>query len=216
MNTKLTKWTKWLKIINSEVSEILISRSGFWHYLYLTDTSAVKNGKKYFGHYLCSSYVSHIGMAIRRQIKIDKQSVSFAKLLHEIECNPEIITRAYYKNLYAGTSNEEKADDFFNRYSGLIYKHIDPSIPKGDLKELFKHTQYIEKLTDQRIAHRDKRNFEKNKIIYDLENTVETLKILCEKYNLIFFAEHIDLLPDFHNPILNQETYDESLIEKYT
>lgn len=42
------------------------------------------------------------------------------------------------------------------------------------------------------------------------------LKILMKQNYLIFFAEHIDLLPDFDNPDLNQEIYDKSLIEKYT
>jgi hypothetical protein len=216
MNTKLKKWIKYLKTINKEVTELLISRSSFWHYLYLTDTNAVPQGKKILGHYLCSSYVSHMSMGVRRQIKINPQCISFARLLSEMIKNPEILTREYYRELYVGKPNEGKADDHFNEYSGFVFDHIDPIVPDCDLKHLRKNTSYIEKLADERIAHRDDKVFEKKKIIYDLEESIETIEILCRKYNLIFFAEHIDLLPDFHNPVLNQEIYDESLIEKYT
>ncbi len=216
MDTKLKKWINWLKTINQEVTELLISRSSFWYYLYLTDTNAVPRGKKVFGHYLCSSYVSHVSMGIRRQIKVNNQSISFARLLSEIIEDPEILTREYYRKLYIGTPNEGKADDHFNEYSGFVFDHIDPIVPDSDLKHLRKHTSYIEKLADKRIAHRDYNAFERKTLIYDLENSIETIEILCRKYNFIFFAENIDLLPDFDNPDLNQEIYDKSLIQKYT
>ena len=100
MDHKLQKWIKWLDGIKVEISEFLIGRNIFWQMLELIESNQVLKGKLILGHYLCSSYVSHVVMGIRRQIKIDKQSISFARLLEEIIENPELISREYFKGLY--------------------------------------------------------------------------------------------------------------------
>ena len=220
MDHKLQKWIKWLDVIKVEISELLIGRNIFWQMLELIESNQVSKGKLILGHYLCSSYVSHVVMGIRRQIKIDKhkqkQNISFARLLEEIIENPELISREYFKGLYINSPIANKADDHFNEYSMDVYDHIDPEIVKSDLDHLKKYSDNIEVLSDQRLAHRDKKNFKSVPQISELENCIEAFEILCRKYYSIFHAEHIDLLPDYNEPDLKQMFYDAILLEKLT
>ncbi|MBW2741108.1 MAG: hypothetical protein JRE64_20210 [Deltaproteobacteria bacterium] len=216
MDHKLQKWIKWLDVIKVEISELLIGRNIFWQMLELIESNQISKGKRILCHYLCSSYVSHVVMGIRRQIKIDKQSISFARLLEEIIENPELISREYFNGLYINSPIANKADDHFNEYSMDVYDHIDPEIVKSDLKHLKKYSDNIEDLSDQRLAHRDKKNFKSVPQISELESCIETFEILCRKYYLIFHAEHIDLLPDYNEPDLKQMFYDAILLEKLT
>ncbi len=97
-----------------------------------------------------------------------------------------------------------------------VYDHIDPEIVKSDLEHLKKYSDNVEVLSDQRLAHRDKRDFKSVPQIYELESCIETFEILCRKYYLIFHAEHIDLLTDYNEPDLKQMFYDAILLEKLT
>ncbi|MBW2740397.1 MAG: hypothetical protein JRE64_16470 [Deltaproteobacteria bacterium] len=218
MDHKLQKWIKWLDVIKVEISELLIGRNIFWQMLELIESNQVSKGKLILGHYLCSSYVSHVVMGIRRQIKIDKhkQNISFARLLAEIIDNPGLISRQYFKELYINGPIVNKADDHFNEYSMDVYDHIDPEMVKSDLKHLKKYSDNIENLSDQRLAHRDKKNFKSVPQISELESCIEAFEILCRKYYLIFHAEHIDLLSDYNEPDLKQIFYDTTLLEKLT
>jgi hypothetical protein len=214
MDHKLQKWIKWLDVIKVEISELLIGRNIFWQMLELIESNQVSKGKLILGHYLCSSYVSHVVMGIRRQIKIHRDSISFASLLEEIIKNPELISREYFKGLYINSPIANKADDHFNEYSMDVYDHIDPKIVNSDLEHLKKYWATIKCLSDWRLAHRDKKNFKSVPQISELESCIETFEILCRKYHLIFHAEHIDLLPDYNKPDLKQIFYDVTLLEK--
>lgn len=216
MDHKLLKWLKWLDVIKVEISELLIGRNIFWQLLELIESNKVSKGKLILGHYLCSSYVSHVVMGIRRQIKVDKQSISFARLLEEIIEKPDLISREYFKRLYINSPIAHKADSHFNQYSMDVYDHIDPQIVKTDLEQLKKYSNNIKMLSDQRLAHRDKRGFKSVPKIAELESCIETFEIIYSKYYLIFHAEHVDLLPDYHKPDLKQMFYDETLLEKLT
>ena len=216
MDTKLQKWIKWLDIIKIEISEILIGRNIFWQLLESVESDSVKRGKIIYGHYLCSSFTSHVMMAIRRQIKDNKQSISLVRLLNELIENPEIISSDYFKSLWKDSTSKHKADTYFHDYSLGVYNHISREVVKADLEHLLKHTNKIEALSDQRLAHRDKKLFQSVPSITELEACIETFKIIFCKYYYLFHAEHVDLLPDFHNPDLKQIFYDKSLLDKLT
>src|SRR2546426_7612992 len=71
-----------------------------------------------FYRYLGDTYVSYITIGIRRQIKIDRQSISFARLLSEIIETPSVLSRDYFKSLYKGSVAESLADRDFDRFAG--------------------------------------------------------------------------------------------------
>ena len=216
MDHKLKKWINWLDVIKIEISELLIGRNIFWQILEIVESNQVPEGKLILGHYLCASYVSHVVMGIRRQIKISKQSISFALLLKEIIESPGLLSREYFKGLFKNSPIVNKADDHFDEYSIGVYDHIAPQIVESDLEHLKKYSNNIEILADQRLAHRDKRDFKSIPQISELEKCIETFEILFRKYYLIFHAEHVDLLPDYHDPDLKQMFYESELLKKLT
>ena len=54
-----------------------------------------------FYSYLGRTYLSHALAGLRRQIKPQKDSISFVGLLYEIAKNPEELSRNYYRSLCA-------------------------------------------------------------------------------------------------------------------
>jgi hypothetical protein len=128
MDPKLKKWIKWLKVIRDEVVYLLINRNIFWEV-----NEIIKNNKdiqkpSQFYNFLGDTYASYALMGIRRQVKIDSQSISLVRLLKEIIKNPEKLSRQYYKSLYKGSVVEHLADKHFDKYAGLGKDHISPKM----------------------------------------------------------------------------------------
>ena len=135
------------------------------------------------------TYVSHVIIGIRRQLKIDNKSISFAKLLSEISLDPKRISRKYYVGLYKGSTVELMADKDFDKFSGEDRDYILQDMVKNDLEELRMVANKCEDFADKRIAHRDKRDPKSLLKFGDLDKCIDYLDKLYCKYHLIFHAE---------------------------
>jgi len=188
MDLRVKKWIKCLGIIEVEVQQLLIARDIFW-----TVQDLIKRNKRIqkpssFYRYLGDTYVSHVLMGIRRQIKIDGQSISLARLLSEIASDPQRISRSYYKTLYKNSVVEDHADRDFNKFCGDDPSCISAQMVKQDLRHLEEVTKKCENFADRRIAHRDKRKPNVLPKFIEVDECIEVLDKLCVKYHLIFHA----------------------------
>lgn len=195
MDSKLKKWIEWLEIIESDVRELVISK----HLLRETQNIIQNNSdihiSNIFYGYLGRSYISHVLMGVRRQVKIDKQSVSFARLLQEMIDNPHIVTREFYVGLYKDTSRNTSANsDFDKKFSEPGLPHIKASDVCDDLTKLRDLSKRCEDFADKRVAHRDKREPEEIPTHNELDACVELLDNLYCKYRLLFHASSLDTL----------------------
>ncbi len=133
MDTKLKKWIKWLKIIESEIYDLIITKDIFWEVQDLIKKNKKIQKPSIFNKYMGDTYISHVIIGIRRQVKIDNKSISFARLLSDINKDPIKITRNYFINLYKGSAVEDIADNDFDQFCGEDRNYISHNMVKDDL-----------------------------------------------------------------------------------
>ena len=184
-----------MKSINEEVTHLVIAKDIFWSVQNLIRTNNKIQKPSSFYRYLGDTYIAFIAMGIRRQIKVDGQSISFARLLSEIECYPEKISRQFFRELYKGSSVEFLVDNDFNRFcENPGDPHISSRMVHEDLTQLRQIACLCEDFADKMIAHRDKKEPKILPTFEDANNTIDILDKLYVKYHLIFHAESMESL----------------------
>ena len=190
MNQKFEKWEKWLETIRVEVTDLVRSKHIFWK---LGDI--VKNNPKIqkpnsFYKFAGETYFAYAVMGIRRQIKPHKDSVSFAGLLQEIIEMPCVLSRKRFVALYERGAQFEANHDFTEFAQGKA-EHIDPDIVQRNLHKLQELARAVEDLADRQFAHYDKRPAKKVPSFGELDDCIDFLAELTEKYWLLFKAADI-------------------------
>jgi len=189
MNKVFSKWTKWLDIIYKEITSLSVNRHIFWEV-----QEIIKKNKKIqipssFYEFLGSGYASLAVMGIRRQVKIDKQSISFARLLEQIINNPDVLSCQRFVALYgADPMMIEMGEKDFKKFSDKTGKHINPSVVSSDLAYLHMKANKCEKYADMRVAHLDKRALKNPPTFNDLDECIDYFEELLKKYTLVFRA----------------------------
>lgn len=208
MDTRLKKWIKWLEIIHHEIYQLVLYKDIFWSVQDLIKKNKKIQKPSSFYRYLGDTYISYILMGIRRQIKTDKQSISFARLLSELASDPKRLSRKYYKSLYKGSAIEEFADKHFDRFCDTNPDFISSKMVDDDLNHLKTVVLKCEEFADRRIAHRDKRDPEKLPKYDEVDKCVDILDKLYVKYHLIFHAASMNsMMPTYQYDW--QEIFDE-------
>ncbi len=192
MDNKLKKWLRWLKIIHDDVRQLLVKRNIFWEVQKIIKNNKELHKPSSFYDYLGDTYIAYITIGIRRQIKVNNQSVSFSRLLTELIETPTVLSRKYYTGLYKGSVVEDLADKDFDRFCIKGESHISKAMVIADLKELNKAASIIEDFTDKRIAHHDKRKPKVLPKFNEVDACIDVLDKLYTKYHLIFHAGVMD------------------------
>jgi hypothetical protein len=189
MDSKLREWLKWLKVIHDEVKDLVTSKDIFWKVQNIIKTNRRIHQPSAFYSYLGNTYVSHAVMGVRRQLKVDNQSVSFARLLEEIVDSPQTLSREYYVSLYKGSPVEDLAEVEFDKFSGTSHVHVCPHMVCMDLAQIKEVGRRCEDFADRRVAHRDKRNPKVLPTFDDLDTCIDILDKLYVKYHCMFHAQ---------------------------
>ncbi|MCI0427012.1 MAG: hypothetical protein L0Z46_03225 [Nitrospiraceae bacterium] len=198
MDPKLKKWIRWLKIIHDEIQQLVIAKDTFWEVQEIIKRNNKIQKHSSFYQYLGNTYVSHSVIGMRRQLKVDSQSISLARILTEMAETPDVISRKYYKGLYSGSVVEGFADGDFDKFSGPGAQHISKKMVLEDLKKLRDAGRKLEEYADQRVAHRDKREVKSPPLFRDGDAFIELLDKLYVKYHLLFHASSMDsLMPTY-------------------
>ena len=210
MDTKLSKWLRWLELIEKQIYNLVLYKDVFWSVQDLIRGNNKIQKPSIFYRYLGDTYVSHALIGIRRQIKIDKDSISFRKLLDELSKKPEILSRKYFKSLYKDSVLVELGQDDkdFDKYCGDTPEHISKDMVLQDIDELIINAEKCEDFTDKVIAHTDKRDPRHPLTFDDIDKCIDYMDKLICKYNLIFHATYSDsLMPTYQYDW--QEIFDE-------
>lgn len=189
MNNRFNKWSKWLEVIEKEVTNLFR-----YQYIFNEVQEIIKKNPKIqkpssFYEFVGTSYVSFMVMGIRRQIKIDNQSISFARLLREIIETPDILTRKRFVALYISGIGEECGNRDFNLFAENDADYIDSSKIQKDFEKLKLTGKKLEDFADKRIAHSDIREPKNIPIFQDIDDSIYFLGELLKKYVLLFRAE---------------------------
>lgn len=197
MDKRINKWNEWIDVILSEITRLFIERDIFWNVQEIIKNNPKIQKPSSFYNFLNNVYIASTLMGVRKQLKIDNDSISFAKLLKEICNTPEILSKTRHFEKYKGSSVEKIANKMgmtveefrskeFDQFAGEKGEHVDPEIINLDLKELRLKAKKCENYADKRIAHFDKKTITNFPTYEELDNCIDYLGELIKKYYLLF------------------------------
>jgi hypothetical protein len=196
MDPKLKKWLRWLDVIKAEVQELVMAKHTFHEVQKIIGDNPKLHQPSSFYDYLSRTYVSHVVIGLRRQIKCDIQSISMARLFEEMIESPEVMSRSYYVDLYKGSVVEAFANKDFNKFAVPEATHINASLVEADLVHLREASKRCEDFADKRVAHHDKREPKELPTFNEVDRCIDLLDELYVKYFLLFHASSMSsLLP---------------------
>jgi hypothetical protein len=194
MDKKLAKWLQWFETVEREVEDLLIARHTFTSLQGMIASNPALQQPSSFWEYLSQTYVSYVLIGLRRQTKVDRQAISFARLLSEMEESPRTLTRKYFVGLYADSPMKRYADQDFERFAQAGAAHIDASLVTDDGRRLAAAAQACEAFADRRIAHLDERKPKHVPTFREVDACINLLDQLCVHYRLLFHASSMDTL----------------------
>lgn len=194
MDQKLSKWLRWLEVIKGEVQDLVVTKHTFHEVQGLIKDNPLLHQPTSFYDYLSRTYVSHIIIGLRRQLKCDKQGISMARLFEEMIETPQAFTRRHYVSLYKGSVVERFADKDFNKFAAPKAPHIDPTLVAADLARLRGASKRCEEFADKRVAHRDKREPKELPTYKEVDACIDLLDELYVRYFLLFHASNMETL----------------------
>lgn len=210
LSPKLKKWLKWMEIIQSEIQTLLRETSMFWEVQDIIRENPRIQKPSAFYSYLGRTYLSHALAGLRRQIKPQKDSISFVGLLDDIAKNPEELSFRYYCSVRwseseaqrltklglarSGLGYQDVIKSEFEKYAEASGEHVCPKMVKDDLMLLKSAVEKHEEFADKRIAHWDKDEPAVVPKFGELDDCVKLLDKTYVKYHLLFYAESIDTL----------------------
>lgn len=195
---KFKQWQECLDKIYSEIQGLLINR-----YIFLEVQKIIKSNPKIqigsaFYDWIGIIYPAAMVMGVRRQLDTRSDSISLARLLADIEKNPEILSRKRYLSLYEGSALPiEVPEKEFDGLAGSGAPHIDPKNVLEDLRNMEDKASKIRKFANKRIAHFGKSSFQDFPTFGDLDECLDLLEELLKKYMLLLRAQGGDILPSF-------------------
>lgn len=185
-----------LKQIKDSVSNLLWNRLFFREFMSIVEVNPQLPENNYFIVWIWENYLYNAAMGVRRFVDKDQRSISLYLLLKDIIKNPEILSRERYVALFKETGFADDYDYINQDFDKLVGKgenHLDPGDLEKDIQQLLERTKVLTTYVNKTVAHLDKEKLEKLPTIKDLDDSIDLLVKLVQKYYAIFNAEGIDL-----------------------
>jgi hypothetical protein len=189
MQQKYNKWVRWIDTICAEVEQLCHLKRIFLEAQGIIHANPSLPDRNTFYEFLNHGYTAIGIMGVRRQVKIQKDSISLTRLLKDIQENPQIISLERYKSLFREAGIEELAEADFEHFKAADAEHIDPDMVKRDLGLLQKRVKTCEKFADRKLAHLDLRKVEPHPTFNDLHACIDLLEEIALKYRVILTAK---------------------------
>lgn len=199
MKQKMEKWERWLDVIYKDVIHQAGSRAVF------QETVAIINGNPQipkdsdFLEFLEQWHADSVLMGLRRQLKINSDSISLIGLLDDIANNASLVSRKRFISLYPGT-HRNYADRLFDQRVGSNESHVDACAVRAEIDQLRRLAGRCEELADRRIAHRDKRATVAAPTWKELNQAGGFAQDLLRKYSLLLRGRAPSVIPTFPHP----------------
>jgi len=195
---KEQEWISMLKQIEKSTSDLLLNRLFFREFMSIVEANPQLPENNYFIVWMWENYLYNAAIGVRRFVDKDTRSVSLYLLLKDIKENNEILSRERYTALFKDTGF---ADDFdyinrgFDELVGEGKKHIEPADVEDDINKLIRRTEVLTTYVNKTVAHLDKENLETLPTIKDLDDSIDLIVKLVQKYYAILHAGTTILQP---------------------
>jgi len=201
MKQKLEKWQRDIVRIREQVIHLANYRR--WNRVYETVVNAnprLRPGMHLLD-YFRNVYGDFAAMAVRRQAKTHKDSISLRGLLEDLEKNNALVTRSWtqaeYRRPHANgtTYDDEMADRlanaFFDKFADDAGECLRKELITADLARLASSTERIVTITDKSIAHDDRVRTTETVTFDDLNGAVDVLEDLTKRYVVLLTGESL-------------------------
>ena len=194
---QLTKLCKWFDAVEPDFQDALQARQirRAIHTI-LESNPSLRNSKSILFWWMYWSYVGSIVIAVRRQLKQRRDSISFQRLLIELQKAPELITRERVLNFFTANPSDSvsttilqrKAENEWDRQMGVGIRGLSSKEVSADLDELRTATTAVEEFGDRVVAHFSKEQLNgvhSEATFDDLNRALDTIEKLMVKYGFL-------------------------------
>lgn len=195
MKQKIEKWQREILRIQNAVTRLLDYRR--WNRVYEQIVAA--NPLLHPGipvlDYFRNIYGDYAVMAIRRQARDQKDSISLIGLLRDLEENASFITRSWTRELYhqptpGGTIYPEDfgnmlADSSFKPFADSNGEQLDPAVVRADIDKLEAATTAVLSHSDRVVAHDDRRGPEFEANFDQINVAIDAIEEIAKRYILL-------------------------------
>ncbi len=154
----IAKWDAWLRESEDDLITVAWNRAIYRQLGEIGEANPDIPESAFF-EFLGEAYATSQTVAIRRQADLDRNSVSFARLLEVIgRRNPTPLTRDRYLAHFNDDHAREWGEEHWSaRWAGQVGHNIDPAIVASDLANLLAAVDPIRVYVNRHVAHRDRR-----------------------------------------------------------
>ena len=150
-----------------------------------------------FFKWIWKNYICSVLIGVRRLVDTDERCISLYNLLRKFKEKPELLSRARYVGFYQN-GDFQVANSRFDEFVGKGKSHIDPKEIQKEMKLLIQKSKKLTHYVNKRIAHTDKEKIENLPTYTELDDCIDYLKKLAEKYwNLFDGGDDLRLSPSY-------------------
>lgn len=185
---KLQKWREWMEAIEPEIRLLLRDARVFWE-IQIIICGNQRTQDFHYG-YLERSYLDHVLVRLRRQIKLYKEGISFVGLLHEIAKNPEELSRSSFE---AVCSDPNESGDFSSD-ADIDSTQVCAQMVIEDITQLKSALQACEGFADERFAYWQTHESTSIPLSKELNACFKLLDKTYVKYHTLFYGDGLKTL----------------------
>jgi hypothetical protein len=202
---RLARTRRWFDVIEGELQRLLIDNHVFWEI-----QEVVRRNPRFEGipglvtQWMASCFIQAAVSGVRRQVKLDKDSISLRRLLVELQTYPQLVTREMYLEYFEDSPREHQdvGAREFDQWSGGG-KQLDPKVVETDVSRLVAAAAPIEAYGDCRVAHYDQRGLAGPMPTFaELTDCLQVLDETFTKYHVLLRGSSLStalptILPDW-------------------
>jgi len=187
------KWQDWAERIREDFGQVVEDRDvheGFRDVVQANGTWIDENQGGLFVDFIKRSYVGNAFMGVRRQLKVDDDSISLMRLLEQMAAQAHQITFEFYLTIFPLTPDRDP-DRFVwqeETFRGFTDDRVTLStrIVNEDMRRARELAAEIEKAADRTVAHLQKGEHKSNVTFDDLRSSIDHFdKLACRYLALI-------------------------------
>jgi hypothetical protein len=198
--TNLKEWKADLDRTREEITLLVWSTDIHERLRAIVSANPAVNMHNQFYDWLSRSYVDSQLVGLRRQLDLDKRSVSLANLIGSMAKHPELLSREAHLSLYS-QEMQFQGNHTFNLLAGAQSTTYPAAKLHGALRALERVRSVHGKYINKRLAHSDRAPLSGPLPTFrDLNAAVRKLEKLVIHYHLLFTAQSYNSLvpvPDY-------------------
>ncbi len=200
--SEFEEYFRWIDEIKKETIEILDQREIYREYLRIVENNKKILNPPTFHFWIRRNYAHSVAMGIRRQLDTRRGSISLRRFLQKLRENSTHFTKKRYTNFYMAKLSPGENIDFlqsrasknFEKFFGRL-DFLDKSIVWADEMKLKELRKKISNYADKIVAHQLGANLEKLPTLNDLDESIDELENIVEKYLLLIGGKSYCLVP---------------------